>query len=77
MTIVIDPIWVVLACFIGYLVGGCFIVWSFLDKKLDNEVFAFPLAFWPVTLVVIAIIGIIKEFVYRYKVVHSPKKKCI
>ena len=84
MTITIDPIWIFTRLCVAWAAIGLAIQRHFLTGKWspdpeDGLSFLCGIV-WPLHLLYIAVVGIVKEFVRRYKDIHpsdrkKPKKK--
>ena len=73
MTITIDPVWFFIIVCVSWIVIGLAVQRHFFTGSWAPEdgIFCPCGIAWPLYILFIAVVGIVKEFVRRYKNVHN------
>lgn len=73
MTITIDPFWFLTGLCVTWMVIGLAVQRHFFTGRWAPEdgIFFYCGIAWPLYILYIAVVGIVKEFVRRYKDVHN------
>ena len=77
MTITIDPFWFLTGLCVAWAAIGLALQRHFFTGKWEPEdgPYFFCGILWPLHLLCIAVVGIVKEFVRRYKDIHPSDRK--